>query len=352
MSGYEAKIFVEKPSDNYECPLCFDVLNDPRQCLNGHCFCNGCISKSVIRRPECPICKDKLTADFLGRNLQVKNIILEMQTKCMSRFIKNTCDKESSDNDIECAWIGKLSERELHFNNDCDFRLVKCPNEFCSEIMQHRCVEEHMDLYDRQEDTCLTCGVVFRNIHESRLHVDECVAKSFDETLSTLNDELTDLNIKLKKKSTKHNKKKNTRLIPIPEPVAENIPLQNESPESIIVQSRAATHGTKIEYLNRKEKWVYGNITGPVVYAENQETMSVLNVHNTQLEVSINNIRLISGSVMVGINTRTMLVNYSEYVVFNGRNTLYDMKDINSGVSYRLMLSEMMFIFKTDPATK
>ncbi|KAG2342905.1 hypothetical protein BDR05DRAFT_963717 [Suillus weaverae] len=41
--------------DNEECPICFDVLNDPRITACSHPFCLACISEVIARDPRCPM---------------------------------------------------------------------------------------------------------------------------------------------------------------------------------------------------------------------------------------------------------------------------------------------------------
>ncbi|KAG1777727.1 SNF2 family N-terminal domain-containing protein [Suillus placidus] len=41
--------------DNEECPICFDVLNDPRITACSHPFCLACISEVIARDPKCPM---------------------------------------------------------------------------------------------------------------------------------------------------------------------------------------------------------------------------------------------------------------------------------------------------------
>ncbi|KAG1766956.1 SNF2 family N-terminal domain-containing protein [Suillus occidentalis] len=41
--------------DSEECPICFDVLNDPRITACSHPFCLACISEVIARDPKCPM---------------------------------------------------------------------------------------------------------------------------------------------------------------------------------------------------------------------------------------------------------------------------------------------------------
>ena len=41
--------------DNEECPVCFDVLSNPRITPCAHAFCLECITNVILRNPECPM---------------------------------------------------------------------------------------------------------------------------------------------------------------------------------------------------------------------------------------------------------------------------------------------------------
>ncbi|KAG2055432.1 hypothetical protein BDR06DRAFT_911542 [Suillus hirtellus] len=41
--------------DSEECPICFDILNDPRITACSHSFCLACISEVIARDPKCPM---------------------------------------------------------------------------------------------------------------------------------------------------------------------------------------------------------------------------------------------------------------------------------------------------------
>jgi hypothetical protein len=65
--GIEQLLVDPSSAADLKCSICMDVLNKPKQCQNGHIFCNDCIVDSIKLKPECPICKVPLTAALLGR---------------------------------------------------------------------------------------------------------------------------------------------------------------------------------------------------------------------------------------------------------------------------------------------
>ncbi|KAE8229389.1 hypothetical protein CF326_g5641 [Tilletia indica] len=48
---------------NEECPICIDVLTDPRITYCGHVFCFDCIRNSIISNPACPMDRRELPID-------------------------------------------------------------------------------------------------------------------------------------------------------------------------------------------------------------------------------------------------------------------------------------------------
>src|SRR4051812_12816326 len=104
VAGIDFRVFVAKPSEIFDCPLCLNVLNDPRQCPNQHAFCFGCISTALIKKNSCPICKVNVTSANLTKPLMICGLINEMQSYCESKNF--VVDSES------CQWIGRFSDRK------------------------------------------------------------------------------------------------------------------------------------------------------------------------------------------------------------------------------------------------
>ena len=109
-SEYE---FVEKPSEEYFCPVTFELLIDPVQ--TNFC-CGNHLSRAVAEQLQaegkpCPLCEKtplKTTDDrFFKRKV---------------RQLKVRCHNKSAG----CGWVGELGELESHLNLgslevQCDF---------------------------------------------------------------------------------------------------------------------------------------------------------------------------------------------------------------------------------------
>jgi hypothetical protein len=170
--GYEFSIFVSKPSEKFGCPICVSVLNDPRQCPNGHCFCLVCISMSLQLRKECPVCKIALSGASLGRNMIIREMIDEMTVFCETR--DHVIDKLTETSD-HCEWTGRLQDRPSH-DKECLYLKQRCTHSGCSEIVQRRHASEHGNTCLYRPYTCELCEKTFP-ISTLEAHNTTCVCR-------------------------------------------------------------------------------------------------------------------------------------------------------------------------------
>src|SRR5689334_20102731 len=63
----ETLIVDGESAEELMCNICLEVLENPRQCRNGHLFCMECITPALALTPECPICRTALTEPTLAR---------------------------------------------------------------------------------------------------------------------------------------------------------------------------------------------------------------------------------------------------------------------------------------------
>ena len=126
--------FVEKPSQEYFCPVTFEILKDPRQ--TNSC-CGNHLSRAVAERLEkkrkpCPICNKrplKTTEDLF-----FKRKVLALKVSCRNKL-------------PGCEWVGELGELDNHLKigsieGRCLFVSVECPLK-CDKHIQRRNLEEH-----------------------------------------------------------------------------------------------------------------------------------------------------------------------------------------------------------------
>jgi hypothetical protein len=104
--GFPTEWFVSQEEiEEFLCPYCKYVVNDPQQCRNGHFLCCGCFEvylKKKKRKKGCMICQDKTTSKTISRNIFVKG-----KVELLAVF----CRRPS---DVVCLWSGPLHESFKH----------------------------------------------------------------------------------------------------------------------------------------------------------------------------------------------------------------------------------------------
>ncbi len=121
MDGYSHEQFVgndcELTDGQLECPICFKILRDPKQCINGHMFCCSCLKQALLVSPTCAICNCDVDSDnLISVCVFVKD---RLNLKCMVCPIVN------------CEWTGVLPLFDEHFDS-CTNNAFKCNISNCS----------------------------------------------------------------------------------------------------------------------------------------------------------------------------------------------------------------------------
>jgi TNF receptor-associated factor 4 len=125
ISSYEKELFLQPPSDHFECPICLCIMKDPVSCREGHTFCRYCVSKHLDVQP--------LTTDKLVPNRLIRSLIEDSEVHCIS-------------NEDSCDWTGKLKDAESHYIN-CPFspfKISPCPHNGCDDVCIQRDLPLHM----------------------------------------------------------------------------------------------------------------------------------------------------------------------------------------------------------------
>lgn len=141
-SGWSTVSFVSRPPESLVCPICLNVLKDPRltDCC-GHHFCLYCID----RVQTCPICRKTDFRTF--PNLEKKREVNSQVVYCVHRDYYG------------CQWTGQLSQLfESHLVNECHFVKRACQYS-CGLTLSHIELAAH-------EEICpnIPTDVLIRNV--------------------------------------------------------------------------------------------------------------------------------------------------------------------------------------------
>ena len=125
-NGYEDSRFESAVSPNFHCPICLNVLKDPKMCRsNEHVFCTPCITRHLANSSTCPQCMQELTVETLTRPPRVL-------MNCLSELYIN-CDYFSRG----CREFVQLGGLQTHVMK-CGFAPVQCSNSECAEEINKR----------------------------------------------------------------------------------------------------------------------------------------------------------------------------------------------------------------------
>ena len=141
--------FVTKPSRDYFCPVCTEILTDPQLSDCGHHLCGRCRDRLLAgNKAECPECRepDVLKSARLNKHLQRQ--VKDLAVYCIHH-------------EEGCKWKGELSNLREHLdpaNRHCGYVRVPCSFQ-CGELVRSGAVKEHKRSHCRKRPyTCKYCG--------------------------------------------------------------------------------------------------------------------------------------------------------------------------------------------------
>ncbi|KAN0023615.1 hypothetical protein ACTFIV_008002 [Dictyostelium citrinum] len=153
----ELLVDIESLSDNFTCPICFDLYysssakKEVFQCRDGHLACKSCWSDSLLNKKECMICRTPINSmNELSRNRFIENEFLKKKVYCPNTFfmIENLMVDDSSSEPLirdelnGCKETITVENLERH-QNECQFRYQKCPFIGCDKILRFNKIAEH-----------------------------------------------------------------------------------------------------------------------------------------------------------------------------------------------------------------
>ena len=144
--GYDETRFPNPPGDEFKCPICCGVLQDPVECATCQSsFCQSCIDLWKEKSKQCPSrCELKLQPC----HRQFKNIYLRLQIRC--RFVEGGCQE-----------VLTLEAVEKHEGKECVYREVTCRHDGCGLVAAKKVVEPHEGECQYAVLTCERCTFTF-----------------------------------------------------------------------------------------------------------------------------------------------------------------------------------------------
>lgn len=160
--GYPLQLFLEKPSLQFICPICAEVLKEPFECTNGHTSCECCMMKFVANQEySCPKCVSPIPITQLKKNTVLQSQIENLKTRCWKNMPNYNKSKKPNSpcSNLVCAWQGKLCDLESHLRNECMLSLACCPNLRCEfKSVRHDLVTNHQSSCENQIIKCTIKG--------------------------------------------------------------------------------------------------------------------------------------------------------------------------------------------------
>ena len=151
------------------CGICLGLLQDPRQCVNGHLFCFHCVSRVLFENEKddkesiCPICRINISPSTLSRSLYVEKAISSLK-----KFCKYRSKEKGGEGCKEVFNLDLIKEHE----KVCQYRYVGCPNG-CAKKVRVVHLEHHKEHCELRPIQCKYCeNEVFAM--KLKAHIDSC----------------------------------------------------------------------------------------------------------------------------------------------------------------------------------
>lgn len=130
--GFDVEQFEEEISDEFVCPICSGVLDDPQTTHCDHLFCKACITDWLNRRETCPIDRCLLRACMLRPAPRaIRNLLSRLKIRCL--YFDDGCPEQM-----------KLEHYKQHISS-CKFDptiFVTCQL-YCKRSMSQRDFKSH-----------------------------------------------------------------------------------------------------------------------------------------------------------------------------------------------------------------
>ena len=123
--------FVNLPSEEFNCPICLGILQDPylTACCGNHSVCEACIDNVKKNNDKCPLCQAKPLNRVVNKHFKRK--LNQLKVCC-------THKREG------CKWKGDYGKLNQHLaidktEGECQFVMLKCPlSSMCGKLLPRK----------------------------------------------------------------------------------------------------------------------------------------------------------------------------------------------------------------------
>ena len=159
--------FVDTPSDEFNCPICLGVLEEPylTACCGNH-FCEACVEKVKEGANKCSLCQETPLNGIINKSLRRK--LNELKVYCMHK-------------ETGCKWVGDLGKLEQHLaigetDGECQFVVVKCTiSDLCEAKILRNVLKSHINnACQYRQFKCEHCGYQSTYLVITTEHYDQC----------------------------------------------------------------------------------------------------------------------------------------------------------------------------------
>eukprot|EP01112_Ceratiomyxa_fruticulosa_P007355 TRINITY_DN1904_c0_g1_i2.p1 TRINITY_DN1904_c0_g1~~TRINITY_DN1904_c0_g1_i2.p1 ORF type:complete len:368 (-),score=26.01 TRINITY_DN1904_c0_g1_i2:133-1236(-) len=145
-------LFTIPPNPSFICPLCSNVMAEPRQTQCQHTFCLVCIEKELQKRAECPSCQTPIEFEKLSKPAFILLSLIYDQT--------TFCDQSSNG----CQWSSPWRDLNKHLSN-CMFVAEPCMFG-CGEDVLKKDSDFHK--FQKCRSRFKSCKHCFEEVHKSQ----------------------------------------------------------------------------------------------------------------------------------------------------------------------------------------
>ncbi|XP_071205056.1 E3 ubiquitin-protein ligase TRIM35-like isoform X2 [Salvelinus alpinus] len=182
--------------DDFSCPVCCDIFNDPVVLLCSHSFCKACLEEYWKEKTsrQCPVCRKKSSMEFPPCNLVLKNLCeayLQDRSQRASAVPEVLCSQHSEKLNLFCledkqpiCLVCQTSKK--HKSHDC------CPID--EAVLDHK-EELKTSLKPLQEklkvfgEVKLTCHKRANHIKSQAQHTERLIKMRFEMLHQFLHEE-------------------------------------------------------------------------------------------------------------------------------------------------------------------